>query len=92
MATITLYKDRINGVGSLLDDIISQDSHLNRSDYKKMENHYNKTLDNGQKVTDFNIELKNSPSERPTSIKVDYKVDGVQFKFNNEVKSCIAGD
>lgn len=24
MATITLYKDKVNGVGSLLDDIINQ--------------------------------------------------------------------
>ena len=37
-----------------------------------MENHYNKALDNGQKVTDFNIELENSPSGRPTSINVNY--------------------
>lgn len=46
-----------------------------------MENHYNKALDNGQKVTDFNIELENSPSGRPTSINVNYKVDGVLFKY-----------
>lgn len=75
-----LIADR-NGGSPRKDNIISQDSHLNRSDYKKMENHFNKAIDNGQKVTDFNIELKNSPSGRPTSIKVDYKVDGEQFKY-----------
>ena len=29
MATITLYKDKINGVGSLLDDIIKSSNNLN---------------------------------------------------------------
>lgn len=29
MSTITLYKDKINGVGSLLDDIIKSSNNLN---------------------------------------------------------------
>ena len=29
MATITLYKDKLNGVGSLLDDIIKSSNNLN---------------------------------------------------------------
>ncbi len=29
MATITLYKDKINGAGSLLDDIIKSSNNLN---------------------------------------------------------------
>ncbi len=29
MATITLYKDKINGVGSLLDDMIKSSNNLN---------------------------------------------------------------
>ena len=29
MATITLYKDKVNGVGSLLDDIIKSSNNLN---------------------------------------------------------------
>ncbi len=29
MSTITLYKDKVNGVGSLLDDIIKSSNNLN---------------------------------------------------------------
>ena len=32
MATITLYKDKINGVGSLLDDIIKSTNNLNNAE------------------------------------------------------------
>ena len=33
MATITLYKDKINGVGSLLDDIIKSSNNLNAEEH-----------------------------------------------------------
>ena len=75
-----LIADR-NGGSPKIDNVISQGRHLNRSDYKKMENHINQAIAEGQKVTDFNIRLENSPSGRPTSIDVDYNIDGELFSY-----------
>ncbi len=79
-----LIADRFGGSAGK-DNIVSQNRSLNRSAYKKMENQIDKELNNGQKVTDFNIKIKNSTSGRPLEFKINFKIDGkrMNFRFPN---------
>lgn len=46
-----------------------------------MENDIYKAISSGQEVRDFNIELINSASGRPSSLKVSFKVEGNKLKY-----------
>ena len=51
------------------------DSHLNRSEYKSMENTWAKAIEENKKV-DVDVKIKYPPeSERPDRIIVKYKIE-----------------
>lgn len=68
-----LIARRFDGSGEL-DNLVAMDRHLNRSEYKKMENEWAKALQEGKKVeTDIRVMYKGD-SERPSRIYVAAKI------------------
>lgn len=78
-----LIADRFGGSPDL-DNLVSQDSILNRAvrkteNYNSMEKSWSKALNKGKKVTDVDIKLEYGESNRPSSFQVSYKIDGEFF-------------
>jgi predicted ribonuclease toxin of YeeF-YezG toxin-antitoxin module len=62
------------GGSEKVDNIVPMDSHLNRGDYKNMENRWAKAVERGDNV-DVKINCKyEGDSQRPSSINVYYKI------------------
>ena len=72
-----LIGDRFGGSNGL-ENMIPQDAHLNRGDYKKLENEWAKATEEGKKVS-CKIELfYEGDSHRPSAIVAAYTIDGVE--------------
>ena len=73
-----LAGDRFGG-SSEIDNLVSQSSHVNLSEYKKIENQWATALEKGQHVsTNVGIEYEQNDM-RPSAFNVDYEVDGEAF-------------
>jgi hypothetical protein len=70
-----LIGDRFGG-SPKLDNLVSQDSHINRSEYKSMENEWAKAIEDGKKVEVAGEVNYEKDSKRPTSFDVFYAIDG----------------
>lgn len=69
-----------------IDNLLPQNSNLNRGRWKVMENKWRDAVNNGKKV-DVDIKINYGKDGRPTSYDVEYKIDGNDsFKdsFKNE--------
>ncbi len=70
--------DRFGGSPEI-DNLVSQSSSVNLSEYKKIENQWAKAISEGKKVT-TNVEiLYDGDSLRPKGFKVRYTIDGVAY-------------
>jgi len=69
-----LIGDRFGG-SSELDNLVSQDSHINRGEYKAMENEWATALQNGCTVQVAGDVSYDGDSHRPTSFDVFYAID-----------------
>jgi len=76
-----LIGDRFGG-SNKLDNLISQDSHINQVEYKKLENEWEKALKEGKSVSvDIEVQYEGD-SKRPTGFNVTYIIDGeVTMKY-----------
>ena len=73
-----LAGDRFGG-SPKIDNLVSQSSSVNLSEYKKIENQWAKAISEGKKVT-TNVEiLYDGDSLRPKGFKVKYTIDGVAY-------------
>ena len=73
-----LAGDRFGGSPEI-DNLVSQSSSVNLSEYKKIENQWAKAIGEGKKVT-TNVEiLYDGDSLRPKGFKVRYTIDGVAY-------------
>ena len=73
-----LAGDRFGGSPEI-DNLISQLSSVNLSDYKKLENQWAKALEQGKDVS-VNVKVNYvGNSLRPDSFEVFYKIDGTDF-------------
>lgn len=73
-----LIGDRFGGSPDL-DNLLSQDSHLNRGEYKAMENTWENAISENKKVT-VSIDVEYPPgSSRPSGFDVNYTIDGELF-------------
>lgn len=73
-----LAGDRFGGSPEI-DNLVSQSSSVNLSEYKKIENQWAKAISEGKKVT-TNVEiLYDGDSLRPKGFKVRYTIDGVAY-------------
>lgn len=73
-----LFGDRFGGSPDL-DNLVSQDGHLNRSEYKAMENIWEEALSENKNVT-VSIDIEYSPGgTRPAGFDVNYTIDGEPF-------------
>ncbi len=71
-----LIADRFGGSPEL-DNLVSQLDEVNLSSYKKMENYWANSLENGRAVTDIKINVNyDGDGLRPISFDVSYKIDG----------------
>lgn len=81
-----LIATRFDGSGKI-DNIVPMDSHLNRSDYKAMENGWAKALEEG-KTVDVAIDCKyEGNSERPKEFRVKYVVSDESGEIERRSKS-----
>ena len=72
------FRDRFGGSPEI-DNLVSQSSSVNLSEYKKIENQWAKAISEGKKVT-TNVEiLYDGDSLRPKGFKVRYTIDGVAY-------------
>ena len=73
-----IVADRFNG-SNRIDNLIAQDSGINRGEYKALENELAKAVDEGHDVhVEYEIYYdEESDSKRPEEITVKYTVDGV---------------
>ena len=73
-----------------VDNIVAMDSHLNRSDYKEMENKWSKALERNATV-DVEIHPHYSKdSKRPDEIRVRYTItesDGTSYTNTKRFKN-----
>jgi hypothetical protein len=69
-----LIADRFGGSPNL-DNLVSQDSHINRSEYKTMENEWAKAIEDGKKVEIAGEVNYDNESKRPSSFDVFYAID-----------------
>ena len=69
-----LFGDRFGGSPEL-DNLVSQDSHINRSEYKAMENEWADAIRNGSHVEVSGEVGYDSDSHRPSSFDVFYSID-----------------
>ena len=70
-----LIADRFGGSPEL-DNLVSQSAFVNLSEYKKLENIWDKAIKNGQKVS-ADIQIKyNKNSNRPSGFIVVFTLDG----------------
>lgn len=73
-----LAGDRFGGSPEI-DNLVSQLSEVNLSDYKKLENQWAKALEEGKKVS-VNVKVNYvGDSLRPSSFEVFYSIDSVDF-------------
>lgn len=73
-----LAGDRFGGSPEI-DNLVSQLSEVNLSDYKKLENQWAKALEEGKKVS-VNVKVNYvDDSLRPSSFEVFYSINGVVF-------------
>ena len=73
-----LAGDRFGGSPEI-DNLVSQSSHVNLSEYKKIENQWAKALENGQHVS-ANVDVEYEQGDRrPSAFDVDYDIDGEAF-------------
>ena len=83
-----LAGDRFGGSPGV-DNLVSQSSHVNLSEYKKIENQWAKAIKEGKTVT-TNVEvIYDGDSLRPKEFKVKYTIDGEAFYkriLNDSVK------
>lgn len=85
-----LIARRFNG-SEKIDNIVAMDKHLNRGEYKKMENEWDKALKDGKTVeTDIRLKYKGD-SQRPDKIFVASKITDQEgntewkiYSFRNE--------
>jgi hypothetical protein len=70
-----LIGDRFGG-SPHLDNIVSQDAHINRGEYKIMENEWSTAIENGKSVEVAGDVSYEGDSKRPSSFDVFYSVDG----------------
>lgn len=76
-----LAGDRFGG-SSELDNLVSQASNVNLSQYKKIENQWAKAIEEGKNVK-VNVEVKyDGDSLRPSKFNVQYEIDGEVFSKN----------
>ncbi|WDM22287.1 DNA/RNA non-specific endonuclease [Paenibacillus polymyxa] len=76
-----LAGDRFGGSPDL-DNLVSQSSNINLSQYKKIENQWAKALKNGKQVK-VDAEVKyEGDSLRPSEFNVQYEIDGEVFTKN----------
>ncbi len=73
-----LAGDRFGG-SPKLDNLVSQDSHVNLSDYKKIENTWADALKEGKNVSTNVSVVYEANSVRPSKFIVDYSIDGELF-------------
>lgn len=74
-----LAGDRFGGSPEL-DNLVSQSSNVNLSQYKKRENQWAKELKEGKRVK-VNVEIKyDGNSLRPSGFSVKYEIDGKYFE------------
>ncbi|MCI6691880.1 MAG: DNA/RNA non-specific endonuclease [Clostridium sp.] len=74
-----LAGDRFGGSPEL-DNLVSQSSNVNLSQYKKIENQWAKELKEGKRVK-VNVEIKyDGNSLRPSGFSVKYEIDGKYFE------------
>jgi hypothetical protein len=74
-----LFGDRFGGSPEL-DNWVSQDSHINRSDYKSMENEWADALHKGSHVEVSGDVGYEGDSHRPSSFDVFYSIDGEVYE------------
>lgn len=73
-----LAADRFGGSPDI-DNLVSQSSHVNLSEYKKIENIWADAISKGKKVT-TNVEvLYDKNSSRPKGFNVQYTIDGMAY-------------
>ncbi|WP_238140712.1 DNA/RNA non-specific endonuclease [Streptococcus suis] len=73
-----LAGDRFGGSPEI-DNLVSQLSEVNLSDYKKLENQWAKALEEGKKIS-VNVKVNYvGDSLRPSSFEVFYKINGEQI-------------
>lgn len=76
-----LAGDRFGGSPEL-DNLVSQSSNVNLSQYKKMENQWAQAIKEGKQVK-VNVEVKyEGNSLRPSKFNVQYEIDGEAFSKN----------
>lgn len=76
-----LAGDRFGGSPEL-DNLVSQASNVNLSQYKKIENQWAKAIEEGKNVK-VNVEVKyDGDSLRPSKFNVQYEIDGEVFSKN----------
>ena len=74
-----LFGDRFGGSPEL-DNLVSQASRVNLSEYKVIENQWANALKSGKKVS-VNIDIKyDTGNSRPVAFKVTYEIDGVRTR------------
>ena len=72
-----LFGDRFGGSPEL-DNVVSQAQRVNLSEYKTIENKWQKAIRKGKIVT-VDITVNYSGGVRPSSFQVDYTIDGEAF-------------
>jgi hypothetical protein len=77
-----LVGDRFGGSPNL-ENLITQSSKVNLSQYKIIENRWAKALAEGKKVSyDIEIKYHNNSDKRPSSFNIVYYIDGQNFQIN----------
>jgi len=65
-----------------LDNLVSQSSNVNLSQYKTLENKWAKAINDGKQVK-VNVDIiYDSSGLRPSKLKVEYEIDGELFIKN----------
>lgn len=73
-----MFGDRFGGSPEL-DNLVSQASSVNLSEFKKIENQWAKAIEQGKKVK-VDIKIKYDGKElRPSSFEINYKIDNETF-------------
>lgn len=73
-----LFGDRFGGSGQL-DNLVSQASEVNLSDYKIIENKWARALEEGKNVTVHGELIYEGTNLRPSGIRLEYTIDGEWF-------------
>jgi len=74
-----LIADRFGG-SNKIENLVAQDSNLNRGEYKAIENTCARALEEGKKVS-LKVEVEyDGVSQRPSAFIVTYQIDGVTYE------------